>query len=385
MARIVLTAGGTGGHVFPAEALAATLLERGHDLTLVTDARGAEYGGVLGQLKTVRVRAGQVAGRGRLGQMAGLFDILRGAWEARRILAGMNPAVVVGFGGYASIPAMAAASMLHLPTIIHEQNGVLGRANRMLAKKVTAVATSFEDVRRLPPGVAHERVGMPVRQAIVDVRDTPYPDTGPDARLRVLVLGGSQGARVLSDIVPGALAALPEGLRRRLEVTQQCRPEDLDRVRGAYDEADLGHVALSDFFSDVPQRLAEAHLVIARAGASTVAEAMVVGRPAILVPLPHAIDDHQTANAQALDAAGGGWLIPQDRFTVELLAARLTDLFEMPATLRAAAGAARAVGVPDAAARLADLVEATMRKPAGGAGAAEAETTEKTVTKETAQ
>ncbi|WP_404379374.1 undecaprenyldiphospho-muramoylpentapeptide beta-N-acetylglucosaminyltransferase [Caenispirillum salinarum] len=385
MAKIVLTAGGTGGHVFPAEALAATLLERGHDLTLVTDARGAEYGGVLGQLKTVRVRAGQVAGRGRLGQMAGLFDILRGAWEARKILAGMKPAVVVGFGGYASIPAMAAASMLHLPTIIHEQNGVLGRANRMLAKKVTAVATSFEDVRRLPPGVAHERVGMPVRQAIVDVRDTPYPDTGPDDRLRVLVLGGSQGARVLSDVVPGALAALPEPLRRRLDVTQQCRPEDLDRVRAAYDRADLDHVALADFFSDVPQRLAEAHLVIARAGASTVAEAMVVGRPAILVPLPHAIDDHQTANAQALDAAGGGWLIPQDRFTVELLAARLTDLFEMPATLRAAAGAARAVGVPDAAARLADLVEATMREPAGGAGAAETDTTEKTVTKEIAQ
>lgn len=385
MARIVLTAGGTGGHVFPAEALAAILLERGHDLTLVTDARGATYGGVLGRLETVRVRAGQVAGRGRMGQIAGLFDILRGAWEARRILAGMNPAVVVGFGGYASIPAMAAASMLHLPTILHEQNGVLGRANRLLAKKVSAVATSFEDVRLLPPTVKHERVGMPVRQAIVDVREAPYPATDPDSPLRILVLGGSQGARVLSDVVPGALAGLPEALRKRLDVTQQCRPEDLDRVRAAYDKADIGHVALSDFFSDVPHRLAEAHLVIGRAGASTVAEAMVVGRPAILVPLPHAIDDHQTANAQALDAAGGGWLIPQDRFTVELLAARLTDLFEMPATLRAAAGAARAVGVPDAAARLADLVEATMRKPAGAPTAPGAAETEKTVTKEIAQ
>jgi UDP-N-acetylglucosamine--N-acetylmuramyl-(pentapeptide) pyrophosphoryl-undecaprenol N-acetylglucosamine transferase len=380
MARIVLTAGGTGGHVFPAEALAAILLERGHDLTLVTDARGATYGGVLGSLKTVRVRAGQVAGRGRIGQVLGLLDILRGAWEARRILASLKPAVVVGFGGYASLPAMSAATMLHLPTVLHEQNGVLGRANRLLAKKVSAIATSVEDVRLLPPSARHVRTGMPVRQAIVDVRDTPYPDIGPDATFKILVLGGSQGARILSDVVPGALAGLPETLRKRLEITQQCRPEDVERVRAVYDKAGLARVTLSDFFSDVPQRLADAHLVIGRAGASTVAEAMVVGRPAILVPLPHAIDDHQTANAQALDAAGGGWLIPQDRFTVELLASRLTDLFEMPATLRAAAGAAKSVGVPDAAARLADLVEATMRHPAGHTPAAE-----KTVTKETAQ
>lgn len=381
MAKIVLTAGGTGGHVFPAEALAAVLLERGHDLTLVTDARGAEYGGVLGRLRTVRVRAGQVAGRGRLGQLRGLLDILRGAWEARRILASLNPAAVVGFGGYASIPAMAAASMLRLPTILHEQNGVLGRANRLLAKKVSAVATSFEDVRLLPPGVHHQRVGMPVRQAVVDVRDTPYPAVDPNNPLRVLVLGGSQGARVLSDVVPGALARLPEALRSRLEITQQCRPEDLERVRTAYDKAGFDRVALSDFFADVPRLMADAHVVIARAGASTVAELMVVGRPAILVPLPHAIDDHQTANAQALDTAGGGWLIPQERFSEELLSARLTDLFEMPATLRAAAGAARAVGVPDAAARLADLVEATMRTSNTELSAPPAET----VTKETAQ
>lgn len=362
MARIVLTAGGTGGHVFPAEALAAELLGRGHDLTLVTDARGATYGGVLGELKTVRVRAGKVAGMGRLGQVLGLFDILRGAFQARRVLADLRPGVVVGFGGYASIPAMWAGAQLGVPTVIHEQNGVLGRANRMLARRVSVIATAMEAVRLLPAGVRTERVGMPVRQAIRSVREEPYPRLAGTGPLRLLVMGGSQGARVLSDVVPGALAALPPALRARLEVSQQCRPEDLERVQAAYDRADLKTVTLKSFFDDIPERLAGAHLVIARAGASTVGELAVAGRPGILVPLPGAIDDHQTANARALDAAGGGWLIPQDRFTVEHLAARLTDLFEMPSALEAAAGAARAHGLPDAAARLADVVEGVLPK-----------------------
>lgn len=357
MALVVLTAGGTGGHVFPAEALAAELLARGHDLTLVTDSRGATYGGVLGSLKTVRVRAGQVAGRGRIGQVLGLVDIARGALQARGILAAMKPAVVVGFGGYASLPAMAAASLLGIPTVIHEQNAVLGRANRLLASRVSTIATSFDAVRHLPPTVERVHTGMPVRPAIVPVREAPYPAVDGDAPLRLLVLGGSQGARILSDVVPAALAALPAEIRGRLHVAQQCRPEDLDRVRAAYAGAGLAEATLESFFGDVPQRLAACHLLIARAGASTVAEMTTAGRPAILVPYPFATDDHQTANARAVDAAGGGWLMPQDRFTAEALTARLADLFAMPASLQAAAGAARAFGVPDAAARLADLVE----------------------------
>lgn len=368
MALIVLTAGGTGGHVFPAEALAAELLERGHDLTLVTDSRGATYGGVLGSLKTVRVRAGQVAGRGRMGQILGLVDIARGALQARRILAELKPAVAVGFGGYASLPAMAAASLLGVPTVIHEQNAVLGRANRLLASRVSVIATSFGAVEHLPAGVETVHTGMPVRPAVVPAREAPYPAVDNNQPLRLLVLGGSQGARILSDVVPAALAALPEALRTRLSVSQQCRPEDLERTRASYRDTGLAGVTLESFFADVPQRLAACHLLIARAGASTVAEMTTAGRPGILVPYPYAIDDHQTANARAVDAAGGGWLLPQDRFTAEALAARLKDLFDMPATLQAAAGAARAFGVPDAASRLADLVETRLR-PAGAAAA----------------
>lgn len=378
MARIVLTAGGTGGHVFPAEALAAELLARSHDLTLVTDVRGAEYGGVLGKLETVRVRAGQVAGRGRLGQALGLFDILRGAMQARSILARLRPAVVVGFGGYASLPAMLAAPRLGIPTVLHEQNGVLGRANRLIASHAATVATHLDDVRRMPPAVRAVRVGMPVRSAIAAVRQAPYPAVEAEAPLRLLVMGGSQGARILSDVVPGALAALPPALRARIEVSQQCRAEDLDRVRAAYDNAGLKGTTLRSFFDDVPERMAACHLLIARAGASTVGEATVAGRPAILVPYPHATDDHQTANARAVDAAGGGWVMPQDRFTVEALAARLTDLFEMPETLAAAARAARAFGLPDAAARLADVAERA-------AGLAPTPAREERKTKETAQ
>ena len=374
MALIVLTAGGTGGHVFPAEALAAELLARGHDLTLVTDSRGATYGGVLGSLKTVRVRAGQVAGRGRLGQVLGLVDIARGALQARGILRALNPAVTVGFGGYASLPAMAASSLLGIPTIIHEQNAVLGRANRLLASRVSTIATSFASVRHLPTGVPNVHTGMPVRAAIAAVREAPYPAADTGLPLRVLVLGGSQGARALSDVVPGALSALPAALRARLAVAQQCRPEDLERVRAAYAAAGLADVTLESFFADVPERLAACHLLIARAGASTVAEMTAAGRPAILVPYPFATDDHQTANARAVDAAGGGWLMPQDRFTVEALAARLKDLFDMPASLQAAAGAARAFGVPDAARRLADLVEAKLPTAASSAAAVARET-----------
>lgn len=359
----LLAAGGTGGHVFPAEALAQTLMDRGWRLGLATDRRGHAYGGTLGSLETFRIAAGGIAGRGLLSKVRAVAELGLGIIQARAILKREKPDVVVGFGGYASVPAVVAATLLGLPTIIHEQNAVLGRANRLLAGRVERIATSYGAVLHLDPAwaakVAH--VGMPVRAAIAAIRETPYSEIANDTPIRVLVLGGSQGARILSEIVPAALARLPDGLRTRLDVAQQCRPEDLEMVRAAYSGTGIT-ATLESFFADVPLRLAGAHVVIARSGASTVAELTALGRPAILVPYPHAIDDHQTANARAVDEAGGAWLMPQPAFTPEALANRLESLFTQPGTLARAAGCARAAGRPDAAALLADLVAEILKE-----------------------
>jgi UDP-N-acetylglucosamine--N-acetylmuramyl-(pentapeptide) pyrophosphoryl-undecaprenol N-acetylglucosamine transferase len=282
-----------------------------------------------------------------------------GVMQARALLARLKPAAVIGFGGYASVPTMVAASLLGVPTAIHEQNAVLGRANRLLAGRVRRIATSFAQVAHIERAVAAKvtHTGMPVRPAVAALRDTPYAAPNGKGPLRLLVLGGSQGARVLSEVVPAALATLPESLRHRLAVSQQCRPEDLEGVRQAYAGTGID-ATLESFFQDVPERMAAAHLVIARSGASTVAELTTLGRPAILVPYPHAIDDHQTANAHAVDETGAAWLMPQEVFTVDALAARLDALFTQPGTLARAAGCARAAGRPDAAQRLADLTAA---------------------------
>ncbi|PKU22688.1 undecaprenyldiphospho-muramoylpentapeptide beta-N-acetylglucosaminyltransferase [Telmatospirillum siberiense] len=355
---IVLTAGGTGGHVFPAEALAAELLGRGHALALVTDRRGQAYGGTLGQLATHRISAGGIAGRGVTARVSAIAALGIGFLQARSLLKSLAPAAVVGFGGYASVPAMLAASLAGIPTLLHEQNAVLGRANRLLAPRATRIATSFAQVSHIAPAwrgkVVH--TGMPVRPALIAQRGCDYPALSDDGPIHLLVLGGSQGARVLSDVIPAALASLPEGLRHRLKLSQQCRPEDLEGVRRAYEGTGID-TTLESFFHDVPERLAAAHLVIARSGASTVAELTALGRPSILVPYPHAIDDHQTANAHALDDAGGGWLIPQTAFDAATLSARLLSLFTRPDSLTMAAACARTAGIPDAATRLADLVE----------------------------
>lgn len=355
---VLLAAGGTGGHVFPAEALAQVLAERGFRLGLVTDKRGHSYGATLGTLETFRVSAGGIAGRGLLNKLRAVAELGVGVIQARSLLKRLRPAVVVGFGGYASVPTMVAATLLGLPTVLHEQNAVLGRANRLLAGRVRRIATSYAAVLHVDPAwkdkLAH--TGMPVRAAVAALRDAPYPALADDgAPIRLLVLGGSQGAHILSEVVPAALAALPQALRSRLSVAQQCRPEDLDAVRAAYAASGID-ATLDSFFADVPERMSAAHLVIARAGASTVAELTALGRPAILVPLPHAIDDHQTANARAVDEAGGAWLMPQPAFTSDALAGRLESLFTQPGTLARAAGCARAAGRPDAAAQLADLV-----------------------------
>ena len=354
---VVLAAGGTGGHVFPAEALAAELRTRGCRIALVTDRRGSALGGELNGFETHRIRAGGMAGKSFAARLRSAPELAVGMLQARRLLKRMAPDVVVGFGGYASVPTMMAASFGGFQTVIHEQNAVLGRANRLLAPRVARIATSFETPAGLPAGAEPKVVhtGMPIRPAVAAMRERPYAAIGETGAIYILVLGGSQGARVFSRVVPEALRRLPEAWRRRLHVVQQCRPEDLDGVRRTYGGIGID-AEIAQFFADVPERLAEAHLLIGRAGASTVAEVLVVGRPAILVPYPHAIDDHQSANAHAVDAAGGGWLMPEDAFAPETLSARLESLFELPHTLVKAAAAGRAASLPDAARRLADTV-----------------------------
>jgi UDP-N-acetylglucosamine--N-acetylmuramyl-(pentapeptide) pyrophosphoryl-undecaprenol N-acetylglucosamine transferase len=355
----LLAAGGTGGHVFPAEALAEALMERGWRLGLVTDRRGHAYGGTLGSIETFRIAAGGIAGRGLLSKLRGVAELALGVIQARALLKRERPDAVIGFGGYASVPTMVAASLLGIPTALHEQNAVLGRANRLLAGRVKRIATSYSQVLHVDEAwrAKIDHTGMPVRANIAAMRDAPYPPLTDDQPVRLLVMGGSQGARVLSEMVPAALARLPEALRARLEVAQQCRPEDIEQVRAAYAASGI-RATLESFFADIPERLSAAHLVVTRSGASTVAELTTLGRPAILVPYPHAIDDHQTANARAVDEAGGAWLMPQHSFTPAALASRLEALFTQPGTLARAAGCARAAARPDAAARLADLVAA---------------------------
>jgi UDP-N-acetylglucosamine--N-acetylmuramyl-(pentapeptide) pyrophosphoryl-undecaprenol N-acetylglucosamine transferase len=368
-APIVLAAGGTGGHVFPAEALARALVSRGRAVAFMTDARGENFSDRVAGVETYRVRAGRFD-RGLLGKAVGVAELMLGLAQARGRLRALTPAAVVGFGGYPSVPTVMAASLLHLPTVIHEQNAVLGRANRLLAPRVRRIATSFAEVAML--GTTERQrarhTGNPVRPAIAALATAAYTAPQGDTPFELLVLGGSQGARILSEVVPAALAALPDALRRQLRVSQQARPEDLDAVRRAYEGS--GVVAeLASFFGDVPQRLARAHLVIARSGASTVAELGAAGRPAILVPYPFAADNHQAANAAAFEASGGGSVLLQPVFTAEALARLLQELAVGPERLAAMAAAARAFGRPDAAERLADLVLATI---AGSNGAGQA-------------
>ena len=354
---IVLAAGGTGGHVFPADSLASELSSRGCRLALVTDRRGDAYGGSLGEIETHRILAGGIAGKGPFAKLRSLIELGLGTLQARRLLKRLRPAAVVGFGGYASVPTMVAATLAKFPTVLHEQNAVLGRANRLLASRVAKIATSFKSTKSIPGDAADKVVhtGMPVRPAILTMHDTKYPDLNSTSEINLLIMGGSQGARVLSDVLPEALGQLPNGLRSRLKVTQQCRTEDVARTRAVYETMGV-NADVDSFFDDIPERLAATHLLIGRSGASTVAEAITVGRPSILVPYPHAIDDHQSENAHAVDEVGGGWLIPENAFTPETLAARLGELFSMPAALEKAASCAKTAGRADAAHQLADTV-----------------------------
>lgn len=354
---VVLAAGGTGGHIFPAEALAETLMARGERVILVTDARFAHFKtGALSQVEKRIIRAGTVSGS-LYRKAIGAATLLVGVLQARRLLKKLKPKVVIGFGGYPSFPATFAATMLDVPAIIHEQNSVLGRANRLLASRVDYIATSFPDTLMLDDNDKNKirLTGNPVRQSICALRGVPYPTLSQDGNIHILVTGGSQGASVFSQVVPAAVASLPEALRSRVRIDQQCREADLPATRAAYNKLGV-NVDLAGFFVDLPARLAGSHLVIARSGASTVCELAVAGRPAILVPLPTSMDNHQYYNAQALEDAGGGWVMTQDGFTAASLAARLEAFLTSPATLSRAAENAVKLGAPDAAKKLAELV-----------------------------
>jgi UDP-N-acetylglucosamine--N-acetylmuramyl-(pentapeptide) pyrophosphoryl-undecaprenol N-acetylglucosamine transferase len=352
----VLAAGGTGGHLFPAQALAEQLAGRGAAVHLATDRRSEAFAKGLPGVDICRVAAGRIGG-GPLNGAYGLAMMALGVAQARRLLRRLDPEAVVGFGGYPSVPTMLAATQLGFPSVIHEQNAVLGRANRFLARRVKRIATGFAETAGLRPadGARAVHTGNPVRPAIIDAAQTPYRRPEPGGPIDLLVLGGSQGARIFSDLVPAALAALPAGLRTRLRVGQQARPEDCERVTAQLRDGGIT-AEVSSFFTDVPQRLARAQLVICRSGASTVAELAAVGRPAVLVPYPHATDDHQTANARVLARAGAGWVIPQLALSAPMLTNRLAELLADAGVLAHAAAQARQFAVDDAAERLAAIV-----------------------------
>jgi len=352
---VLLAAGGTGGHLFPAQALADALQKRGAVIELATDTRAAHF---KFPARTVHVIPSATL-RGRnpiaLARTAALLTL--GTAKAWSMLGRVRPAVVVGFGGYPTVPPLLAAALRGIPTVLHEQNGVMGRANRLLAPRVSAIATGFPTLSRVDPQLQPKITftGNPVRAQVIEAARALYAAPAADGKIRLLVFGGSQGAHVMAEIVPAAIALLDPALRARLSIVQQARGEDLEAVRAAYGK--LGVAAeTADFFADLPARMAAAHLVISRSGASTVAELSAIGRPSLLVPLPHALDQDQFANAGVLEAAGGAIRTAQRDFTPQRLASEIARLAGDAALLARMASAAKSAGTIDAAERLADLV-----------------------------
>lgn len=356
--HIIVAAGGTGGHVIPAHALAEALAARGHETSLITDARGLRFPGLFEGVPRHVIPAATLSARAPGTWWHGVRTLFAGRQAARRLLENYRPAVVVGFGGYPSLPAIWAATQLKLPTLLHEQNAVLGRSNHWLSRHADILATSFEETARLPRNKKLRIVttGNPVRARLIALRDEPYPLFEDDSIFRILVIGGSQGAQILSEIVPAALAMLPIHLRRRLQVTQQCRPDDLEAVRALYAKESIA-ADLATYIEDMEAQLRFTHLVIARAGATTVAELSTVGRPAVFVPLPGATDNHQVHNIREIVAAGGARMMLQSQFTPVDLARQIQKMALTPHALANAAARARSVGRPEAANNLADLVE----------------------------
>jgi UDP-N-acetylglucosamine--N-acetylmuramyl-(pentapeptide) pyrophosphoryl-undecaprenol N-acetylglucosamine transferase len=354
--RIVLAAGGTGGHLFPAEALAGALIGRGVWVDLITDERGTGFS-KLGEVPVHHIASGGIAGKGLATRVRNYARLALGVLQSRKLLKRLQPSVAVGFGGYPSVPPLLAAQWSKIETVIHEQNAVMGRANRALMKRASKVALSFEQVRFTEhlAGARKTMTGNPVRPAIAEIGTRLYQAPTADGPLNLLVFGGSQGARVFGRIVPQAVALLPERLRRRLQLVQQVRAEDLDAARAAYRAIGLD-AELKPFFGDMPARYEWAHLVMCRSGASSVSELAAAGRPALMIPLHNAIDDHQMANADSLSSKGGGWVMSESAFTPERVAERLEAILSDGAGLARAAAAAHAAARIDAAERLADLV-----------------------------
>ncbi|QBY00954.1 UDP-N-acetylglucosamine--N-acetylmuramyl-(pentapeptide) pyrophosphoryl-undecaprenol N-acetylglucosamine transferase [Rhodophyticola sp. CCM32] len=358
--HLIIAAGGTGGHMFPAQALAEAMLRRGWRVTLSTDARGARYAGDFPHVVDVRqVASATFARGGLLTKLVTPFRILGGILAATVRMARERPSVVVGFGGYPSIPAMAAAWLTGRPRMLHEQNGVLGRVNQLFARRVDVVACGTWPTE-LPEGTNAVHSGNPVRASVLDRAGASYIPPG-DYPLSIVVIGGSQGARILSDVVPAAIAALPEGVRKTVRIAQQARPEDQARVTGAYAEAGIS-AEVEPFFRDIPRRFSEAQLIISRSGASSIADISIIGRPSILVPLAAAIRDEQTANARALVEADAAILIPESQFTPDSLSRHIAAILTQPDAALQMANAALGTGVPDATERLAVLVEELAKK-----------------------
>lgn len=358
---VMLAAGGTGGHLFPAQALAEELVGRGFRIHLLTDERVRDYGKSFPAEQVHIVPSATLSLSDPLRLPGRMWRLFSGYRLSRALIRSHAAAAVAGFGGYPSLPPLMAAAHLGVPCLVHEQNSVLGRANRLLASRVSSVATSFESVRSVPPAASGKvtLTGNPVRAVVKAVAASPYPALPDGGDIRLLVFGGSQGARFFSDMMPGVVAALPDDLKRRIVLTQQCRDEDMARTAEAYRTAGV-RVELKAFFMDMPQRMANAHLVISRSGASTIAELGVVGRPAVLVPLPHALDNDQLRNAESFQAAGAGWLKPQNDIETSGFSAFLAGLLARPENLKEAAQAALRHGKPDAAKRLADLLQTIM-------------------------
>jgi len=357
---LIIAAGGTGGHMFPAQALAEVMLRRGWRVKLSTDARGARYvGGFPHSVQIEEVTSATFARGGIVNKVLVPFHVLGGVIGATLRMMRQKPDVVVGFGGYPTIPALVAAWVLRLPRMIHEQNGVLGRVNQIFSRKVDTVACGTWPTA-LPDGVEGVHVGNPVRAAVLERAGAGYIPPG-DYPMSILVIGGSQGARALSDVVPPAIACLPVEMLRNIRVSHQARDEDGERVSAFYAERGID-AEVQPFFRDVPRRLSEAQLVISRAGASSVADISVIGRPAILIPYPHSASDHQTANARGLSEAGAAIVIPEAELGVDMLAEQITNVLTNPHGALKRSQAAQSVAMPDAPTTLADMIEALARK-----------------------
>lgn len=357
MKKFMLMAGGTGGHLFPAMALAQELIRRGNTVELMTDHRVETYGADFPASQIHIVPSATPSGKNPLVMAGAAFRIVWGIAVAFGKLRASKPDCVIGFGGYPTFPPFIAANLLGIAGILHEQNAVMGRANRALGRFADILAMSFANTK-FADAQNLEKVltGNPVRDRVRVAAATPYPALASDGPIRLVIFGGSQGAKALSDIVPAAVALVPDAIRHRLQIVQQCRAEDLDRVAEVYRQAKV-NVELAAFFGDLPERIARSHLVIARSGASTIAEITVLGRPAILVPLPGAIDADQKNNALFFESAGAGWVAEQATLSPQSLGTRLTNLLTDPATLTKAAAAARSLGQPRAVERLADIAE----------------------------